>query len=101
MKAWGFTYRTNAAWEKNGLGLGYYFRQNHEMLLVATKGSSGIPASPDRVASVMHARKGHHSAKPAMVYEMLEGVYPHARRLEMFARDARADWTAWGNEVKE
>ena len=34
VEAWGFTYRTCAVWVKDRIGMGYYFRQRHELLLV-------------------------------------------------------------------
>ena len=39
IESWGFMYRTCAVWDKQKIGMGYYFRQQHELLLVATKGS--------------------------------------------------------------
>lgn len=101
VEEWGFNYVTNAAWEKPGLGLGYYFRQNHELLLIGTKGKPGVPDPRDREPSVIHAPKGRHSAKPALVYDILDRMYPSSRKLEMFARGKpRIGWTFWGNEVK-
>src|SRR5262249_17330856 len=43
MKAWGFAYRTHAVWDKDKLGMGYWFRGRHELLLVGTKGSPATP----------------------------------------------------------
>ena len=34
LRAWGFTYRTCAVWTKPQIGMGYWFRQQHELLLV-------------------------------------------------------------------
>ncbi len=33
LKSWGFDYRTCAVWDKEKIGMGYYFRQQHEILL--------------------------------------------------------------------
>jgi N6-adenosine-specific RNA methylase IME4 len=30
---------------------------------------------------------------------MIEEMFPHATRLELFARRSRAGWAAWGNEA--
>lgn len=39
-----------------------------------------------------------HSRKPALDY-LLERYLPNsAKKLEMFARDLKSDWTSWGNE---
>src|SRR3990170_4080212 len=34
VKAWGFTYRTHLIWDKRTIGMGYWFRNQHELLLV-------------------------------------------------------------------
>ena len=41
--AWGFSYRTCASWDKEQIGMGYYFRQQHELLLVAARGALPVP----------------------------------------------------------
>jgi N6-adenosine-specific RNA methylase IME4 len=39
-----------------------------------------------------------HSAKPD-IYSYIERMYPDASKLELFARNVRAGWTSWGNEL--
>ena len=102
IRSWGFAYKTVAVWVKHGrVGMGYYFRQDHELLLLATKGAPGTPAYPDRPSSVIDSRKGKHSEKPAAAYEVIERMYPEAKRIELFARASRDGWKAWGNEVSD
>lgn len=96
IQAWGFTYRTCAVWDKEVLGMGYYFRQQHELLLVATLGEPGAPPESARISSVIRSRRRSHSVKPAMVYEIIEGMYPYKNKLELFARITRPGWTRWG-----
>jgi ParB-like chromosome segregation protein Spo0J len=36
MKAWGFTYRSHCVWKKDRVGMGFWFRNIHELLLVGT-----------------------------------------------------------------
>jgi N6-adenosine-specific RNA methylase IME4/ParB-like chromosome segregation protein Spo0J len=99
--AWGFTYKSNLIWDKQTIGPGIWFRNQHEQLLLATRGNWS-PAQPeDRVSSVINAKRGRHSEKPALVYELLERMHPHASKLELFARNARPGWTAWGNEAPQ
>src|SRR5215475_14918180 len=43
--AWGFTYKTCAIWDKEWTGMGNYFRIQHELLLIATKGSIPPPTT--------------------------------------------------------
>lgn len=99
INAWGFTYKTCAVWDKEIIGMGYYFRQQHELLLIATKGSPGTPLPEDRVSSVINSRREEHSKKPDIVYEIIEKMYPNSKKLEMFARQTRTGWGAFGNEI--
>jgi N6-adenosine-specific RNA methylase IME4 len=99
IEAWGFLYRTCAVWVKDRIGMGYYFRQQHELLLVATRGNPAPPAPSDRVTSIISAPRLEHSAKPQETYEIIERMYPKATRIELFARNERDGWAAWGNEI--
>ena len=97
MKAWGFEYRTNMVWVKDKVGTGYYFRGQHELLLVGVKGNVGVPLEENRPPSVLMAPVREHSRKPDKVYEIIERMYPNGRYLELFARQQRPKWTAWGH----
>lgn len=99
LEAWGFTYRTSMVWVKDQIGMGYYARQRHELLLIATKGEPPVPAPADRPDSVVTAPRGAHSAKPEIVYALIERMYPTLPRLELFARQAREGWDRWGNQA--
>ncbi len=100
--AWGFEYKSAAFWDKGSIGPGIWFRNEHEQLLVARRGSYPPPAPEDRVSSVIRAKRGRHSQKPAVFYELIEQMYPHVTKLELFARGKpRTGWAAWGNEVEQ
>lgn len=98
IEAWGFEYKTNMVWVKDKIGMGYYARQKHELLLIATKGNPGTPEPQNRPDSAIYAERGKHSRKPSEFYEILEGMYPHGKRIELFSRLERDGWDAWGNE---
>jgi N6-adenosine-specific RNA methylase IME4 len=98
VKAWGFTYKTHAVWDKEIIGMGYWFRGQHELLLVGTRGRVKAPAQELRVSSVIRERRTVHSRKPELVQDMIEHWFP-GPRLELFARRPREGWTVWGNEV--
>lgn len=100
LDAWGFSYRTCAVWDKQKIGMGYYFRQQHELLLVAVKGQPPTPAPADRPSSVFSYPRGQHSAKPHEVYEIIEAMYPTLPKIEMFCRTPREGWGVWGNQSK-
>jgi len=101
--AWGFVYKTHAIWVKHRIGTGYYFRGKHELLLVAVKGDGiGVPAESNRPESVFEAKRGIHSQKPELVYEMIERMYPGRHYLELFARGKpRNGWKTWGFEAEK
>ncbi|KKL13368.1 hypothetical protein LCGC14_2526480, partial [marine sediment metagenome] len=99
IEAWGFKYRTSAIWVKPQLGMGYYFRQQHELFLVAIKGSPGVPEPAFRVRSVMEFPRTKYSLKPKKYYEIIEQMYPDSKRIELFCREPRKGWSAWGNQV--
>jgi N6-adenosine-specific RNA methylase IME4 len=100
MKKWKFIYKTNAVWDKKRTGMGYYLRGQHELLLVGTKGKPGVPEAKDRFPSVIESIRTEHSAKPDIVYEMIEKMYPSRSYLELFARRKFGDrWCVWGNEI--
>mgnify|MGYP003340424101 CR=1 FL=1 len=98
IREWGFTYRTCAVWDKQKIGMGYYFRQQHELLLIATKGNLPAPLPENRPGSVFSYPRGEHSAKPHEVAEIIEKMYPELPKLEMFCRSAREGWGVWGNQ---
>jgi len=104
MEAWGFTYRTSAVWCKQRpgqqMGLGHWFRIDHEILLVGTRGEPPAPAPGTQWRSVIGARVGAHSAKPECVLELIEAYFPTLPKIELNRRGfARAGWDAWGHEV--
>ena len=99
IEAWGFNYRTCMAWVKDRIGMGYYARQRHELLLIATQGTPHPPSESNRPDSVTEAPREEHSKKPDRFYEIIESMYPKAEKVELFCRRPREGWTAWGNEV--
>lgn len=95
----GFRYVTNLVWTKDRYGLGQFFRGQHELCLFAVKGKHLAYRARD-VPSVIRGKRRRHSAKPAKIYDVAERVsYPP--RLEMFARDHREGWDAWGIDVPD
>lgn len=99
MAAWGFSYRSCAIWDKEKIGMGYWWRIQHELLLVGIKGSPGCTPECERIGSIFREPRGKHSAKPACVYEWIERAFPELGKLEMYCRTPRKGWHAWGNEV--
>jgi N6-adenosine-specific RNA methylase IME4/ParB-like chromosome segregation protein Spo0J len=97
--AWGFEYKTSAIWDKQKIGMGYYFRQQHELLLVATRGKIPAPLPDARPKwSIYSEPRDKHSAKPAHFAEVIETMYPDLDRIELFCRAPREGWAVWGNQ---
>jgi N6-adenosine-specific RNA methylase IME4 len=99
LAAWGFEYKTNAVWVKDKIGLGYFVRNQHELLLVATRGDMPSPSPANRPPSVISAPRREHSRKPDEAYALIEAMYPALPKLELFARQRRPGWDVWGNET--
>lgn len=103
MAAWGFTFKTVAFhWTKRNrdgspfTGMGYWTRANPEQCLLGTRGN------PKRlhkdVRRWIDAPRREHSRKPDEIYDRIERLVA-GPYLEMFARQTKAGWDAWGNEV--
>lgn len=92
MKAWGFTYRTCAVWDKQVIGMGYWFRVQHELLLLGVKGKPGSTPESERISSVFIEKRRQHSQKPEAVYEWVEKAFPGLKKAEMYARQPRPGW---------
>jgi N6-adenosine-specific RNA methylase IME4 len=99
IREWGFTYKASFVWDKVRHNMGFYNSVRHEFLLVATKGACkpDVPKLFDSVQSIERSNK--HSEKPKEFYEIIETLYDHGRKLEIFARSGRNGWDSVGNEV--
>jgi N6-adenosine-specific RNA methylase IME4 len=109
--AWGFTYKTAAfVWAKTArsqansfapkhhIGLGHWTRANAELCLLATKGH---PTRLDKgVRQLIVSPVRQHSRKPDEQYERIERLVA-GPYLELFARQRRPGWDAWGDEAPD
>ena len=101
MAEWGYRYKTNMVWVKDRVGMGYWARARHELLLIGTTGSMLPPKTSDRPDSVIESPRTKHSEKPECVYSMVEKAYSGKSKIELFARQDRAGWTSWGYDLEE
>jgi len=99
IKAWGFSYRASFVWDKVKHNMGHYNSVRHEFLLVCVRGS----CQPDVVKlfdSVVTEERTEHSVKPAVFRTLIDTIYPHGKRLELFARgEVPSGWDAYGFEA--
>ncbi len=105
MGAWGFAYKSSCVWEKEypgeQQGMGYWFRVNHEILLVGTRGNIPAPAPGTQWPSVIKAPVGAHSEKPEIFAQLIESYFGDLPKIELNARKARPGWDVWGLEAPE
>ena len=106
MDEWGFDYRYEFIWAKKKddrlqIGMGWNDRVVHEILLVGKKGNYPIPPPTDRLTSIFEAPSTRkHSEKPEKSYQIIERMYPGARKIEFFARKPRKGWYTVGNQIE-
>ncbi len=100
IRAWGFTYKASFVWDKVKHNMGHYNSVRHEFLLLCTRGS----CTPDIVElfdSVQSIERTTHSTKPEEFRTIIDTLYPHGKRLELFARRQTPEgWDGYGNEVE-
>lgn len=102
VEAWGFRFKTIGWWVKRtahgklAFGTGYILRSAGEPFIIATRGRPQVDKS---VRSVIEGRVREHSRKPEEAFEAAERLMPGARRAELFSRERRPGWDAWGDEV--
>lgn len=105
IESWGYEYKTvGFTWVKLNsdgspfFGIGHYTKSNAEVCLLAIKGK-GLPVKDNRISSVVMSVRREHSRKPDQIYSLIERLYGDVRRIELFARNKRVGWEAWGNQV--
>jgi N6-adenosine-specific RNA methylase IME4 len=113
IKAWGFRYsglgftwaKLKRSWQPGFLGftesdlhvgLGLTTRHNAELCLIGRRGAPGRLAKD--VREIILAPVAEHSRKPAEAYRRIER-FCAGPRLELFARERRDGWAAWGDET--
>ncbi|WP_330082468.1 MT-A70 family methyltransferase [Methylocystis iwaonis] len=102
MRGWGFRYVSRCVWDKESLGMGYWFRDACEILLVGVRGNVPCPAQGDNWPSLIRAKKTEHSAKPLIFRDMIEAYFPTVPKIVLNHRGpAWPGWRAWGNEVED
>jgi N6-adenosine-specific RNA methylase IME4 len=100
IEAWGFKYKTAFVWDKTRGSFGHYHNCEDELLLVCTRGSC-TPDSDKKEKQGHKLKASRHSAKPEAFRQMIDRMYPHGPRIELFCRGMVPDgWFAWGNEVE-
>lgn len=101
LEAWGFEFKTAGHWAKTtkhgkqAFGTGFILRCAGEPFIIGTRGN---PKTTRVVRSVIMGQVREHSRKPPEAYCEAERLMPGARRADVFTREVRPGWDAWGNE---
>lgn len=98
----GYKLHARMIWDKvTGIPAAFTIRYGHEYLLYMYKGKLTPVAKEERgkIHTVFREKVTKHSKKPEIAYEIIERLYPHLRKLEMYARNTRPGWDCFGNEV--
>lgn len=122
LRHWNFVPITQLCWYKNtGLGVGYWFRGDHETVLVAARENAPSISTGER--SLFASPRLGHSRKPDTVHEIIEKLREPRRSerkkkdgsvstrsiptsfpgpyLELFGRKSRPNWVVLGNAVDQ
>ena len=98
IKAWGFQYKTSIVWNKVRHTWGHYVSVRHELLLICTKGSCTPDINELHNSVVTLERTDKNSEKPAEFRQLIDKMYTHGKRIELFSRNRVDGWEVWGNE---
>jgi N6-adenosine-specific RNA methylase IME4 len=96
LQAWGCVPKTTLVWVKDRMGMGNYFRHQHELCIFAVKGNRRLKRKD--MSTVFDTRMTKHSEKPHWFYSIVESCSP-GPYLDVFARKARDGWHVYGDEV--
>jgi N6-adenosine-specific RNA methylase IME4 len=102
MESWGFAFKTGGVWHKRtkygktAFGTGYRVRCASEPWLLGFRGN---PKNSRALRNVIEGPVRAHSQKPDEAYRWMEAYLPDARRADLFSRENREGWTAWGDQA--
>jgi len=98
IEAWGFEYKTLLTWVKDRMGTGEWLRGQTEHCLLAARGKPVFLHGQH--STVIQAVRREHSRKPEEFYALVEATSPGSK-VELFAREQRNGWRAFGNETEK
>jgi N6-adenosine-specific RNA methylase IME4 len=83
------------------MGLGRWFRDQHEQIIFARRGDVPAPLPGKQDESVFDAPIGVHSEKPGeRTRAMISRIWPGLTKIEVFGRGkAPKGWVFWGNQA--
>lgn len=120
MAHWGFQYVTGGSWNKltatgkQAFGTGYVLRSASELFLVGKHGApriknrstrnslftGDVPLDLREASLSVNTERREHSRKPDEMIPLIEALFD-GPYLELFARQKRPGWEAWGNQTEK
>jgi len=97
VETWGFVPKVSLIWVKDRIGMGNYYRHQHEVCIFAVKGNMRLKRMD--LSTVFNAPVTRHSEKPDAFYSLVENASP-GPYIDVFARKRRAGWDAFGDELE-
>lgn len=79
--------------------MGHLFRSCHELVLIGVRGSLYSKMKDKSQRSVFMAPNAKHSAKPEILQDKLDSIFPDLSKIELFSRRQRPGWVCVGNEA--
>jgi N6-adenosine-specific RNA methylase IME4 len=101
-QAWGLDYITTIYWNKCRIGMGYWFRNQVEELLVFQRRGGNLAPFRCQLPNIISLAPGEHSTKPEEFRKLIEqatGKISRRRCVELFARRQVPGWTGLGYQV--
>jgi site-specific DNA-methyltransferase (adenine-specific) len=105
MESWGFEYRTvGFVWHKSASSdygenaiMSFYTLKSCEFCYIGVRGKPGV--SPAKARQFYSEPKKEHSRKPDGIRSAIVAMVGDVPRVELFARQRRRGWDAWGDQV--
>jgi ParB/RepB/Spo0J family partition protein len=94
--SWGFEYKALLTWVKDRMGTGEWLRGQTEHCLLGVRGKPAFISGTH--TTILKGVRREHSRKPDEFYALVEATCAGAK-VELFSRQRRAGWHAFGNDV--
>ncbi len=100
MRGWNYKWSTvGFCWDKKRVNPSFYTLSQIELCLIGKRGKIPQPRGARNIRQYIQHPREKHSKKPDEVRTRIELMFPHHKRIELFARERVAGWDSWGNEL--
>jgi N6-adenosine-specific RNA methylase IME4 len=96
VEAWGFEYKTLLTWVKDRVGTGDWLRGQTEHCILSARGRPVHQLANQTTA--LNGIRREHSRKPEEFYVLVDQLCPGSK-VELFSRQERKGWRAFGNQT--